>query len=247
MLFEERAKLIIEQLEEKNTVSNKELIKLLNVSEATIRRDLDVLEEEGILNRVHGGAVLKKIEVKEDTAEEKFASRIKEKKQIAKIASILVEEKDFIFLDAGTTTFELIPYLQDKNITVVTNGLMHLEELMKYNINSYLIGGYIKKSTKALVGSIALNNLKAVNFSKAFIGINGIDSKYGFTTPDVEEANIKIKAIENSLKAYILADESKFGKVYFSKIAELDQGTIITNDRSKVSDEIKKKAKILGV
>lgn len=246
MLFEERAKLIINQLEEKSTVSNKELIKLLNVSEATIRRDLDVLEEEGILNRVHGGAILKKIEVKEDTMEEKFVLNLKEKKQIAKIASIVVEEKDFIFLDAGTTTFELIPYLKDKNITVVTNGLMHLEELMKYNINSYLIGGHIKKSTKALVGSIALNNLKTVNFSKAFIGANGIDSKYGLTTPDIEEASIKSKAIENSLKAYILVDGSKFGKVYFSKIAELNQGTIITNDISKISDEIKKKAKILG-
>ncbi|WP_100065317.1 DeoR/GlpR family DNA-binding transcription regulator [Miniphocaeibacter massiliensis] len=246
MLYEKRKKLILEILEEKNSVTTIELVEKLKVSEATIRRDLSNLEKEGNIYRVHGGAVLKDIELEEENIEEKSVLNIHEKRKIAKKAASLVKDKEFIYLDAGTTTYEMIPFLKDKDITVVTNGLTHIEELLKYKIESYLIGGRVKSTTRALVGSIALNNLKVVNFSRAFIGVNGIDIKFGYTTPDIEEAVLKSKAIENSIKAYILADYSKFGKVYFSKIAELEKATIITENIKEINENILKRTKIIG-
>ncbi len=246
MLYEERSEIIISLLEQKNTVSTKELIKILKVSEATVRRDLDSLEDEGKISRVHGGAILRKFETEEDNVEKKSISNILEKNQVAKTAASLIKDKEFIYLDAGTTTFAMIPYLKGKDITVVTNGLSHIDELLKNKINSYLIGGHIKESTRALVGSIALNNLESVNFSKVFIGANGVDLKFGFTTPDIEEARLKSKAIENAVEAYILADNSKFGKVYFSKIVGLDSATIITDNIEVVSLDVRKKTKVIG-
>ena len=246
MLIEERNKVILEILEEKGSVTTIELVEKLKVSEATIRRDLSNLEKEEKLYRVHGGAVLKNIEREEEDIEKKSILNISEKKRIAKKAANLVKDKEFIYLDAGTTTYQMIPFLKNKDITVVTNGLTHIEELLRYKIESYLIGGHVKPTTKALVGSIALNNLKVVNFSRAFIGVNGIDTKFGYTTPDIEEAILKSNAIENAIEAYILADYSKFGKVYFSKIAELERATIITDSIEGINKNILKKTKIIG-
>lgn len=246
MLYEERSKIIIKNLEEKTAITTRELTKLLNISEATVRRDLDNLEKEGKIARVHGGAVLKKFEVEEATTEEKFVSNIIGKQIIGKIAANLVEDTDVIYLDAGTTTFEMIPFLKNRDVTVVTNGIMHIEKLIEYEIKCYLIGGYIKKSTKALIGAMAINNLKSINFSKAFIGANGVDIKSGYTTPDVEEAILKSKALDNSLKSYILADKSKFGRVYFSKIADLNRATIISDSTKELNKDIFKKTQIIG-
>ena len=166
------------------------------------------------------------------------------KKKIAKLAAQFISDGDYIYLDAGTTTYEIIDYIKGKDIKVVTNGIIHLEKLIANDIETYLIGGRIKKSTLAIVGVKALRDLSEFRFDKAFIGINGINEN-GYSTHDIEEALIKKQAIDNSNKAFILADSSKFDIVYFANVAKLEEATIIT-DKKEVNKNIIKHTKIIN-
>ena len=107
---------------------------------------------------------------------------------------------------------------------------MHVDALASANITTYLIGGRIKTNTKAIVGSVAQENLKKYRFDKCFLGMNGIDIKFGFTTPDPEEAVLKKLAIESAEESFVLADQSKFKETFFAKVAEIEQAGIITTN-----------------
>jgi DeoR family transcriptional regulator, fructose operon transcriptional repressor len=159
---------------------------------------------------------------------EKSSKNVQEKRLIAKYAASLIEEGDSVYIDAGTTPFEMIPFLPS-DIVVVTNGLMHVEALLNRNIKTFLLGGYVKPTTKALVGRSAIESLKNFRFDKCFMGVNGIHPDYGFTTPDPEEATVKQLAITLTRDAYVVADESKFSEVTFARIADLKDAMIITN------------------
>jgi len=199
-------------------------------SESTIRRDLSQLEKEKKLRRVHGGAALLHQKREELSILEKSTKNIQEKRMIAQYAASFVQDGDCIYLDAGTTTLEMIPYLDAKDIVVVTNGITHLEALLEKDIPTYLLGGFIKKKTKALIGRGALNSLEHYSFDKCFIGVNGIHLEYGYTTPDPEEAMVKSLALKLSRQAYVLADHSKMNESTFAKIADLQDATIITDE-----------------
>lgn len=247
MLFQERIKKIMKLIEEKETISTIELVKSLNISEATARRDLVYLEKEKKIKRIYGGATInriEKIEKEEISIDSKKDVEIKAKNKIAKIAAKFINDGDCIYLDAGTTTHQLIEYIKNKKIKVVTNGLMHIEKLMKYNIETCIVGGKIKKKTKAIIGARAMEDLADFSFDKAFMGANGIDES-GYMTFDTEEALLKRKAIRQSKKAYILVDSTKFGISYFSKIAKLEEATIITN-RKDINKKILEKTKVIN-
>ena len=123
----------------------------------------------------------------------------------------------------------MIKYLKDKNIVVVTNGLSHVEALIENNISCFVLGGKVKQKTKAVVGYEAISILNRYRFDKCFMGSNGVHSVHGFTTPDPEEAMIKESAIKASNNIFVLADESKFGEVSFTRFAQIEEATIITN------------------
>jgi DeoR family transcriptional regulator, fructose operon transcriptional repressor len=230
MLTPERHRKIIEVLGEKSVVTIQELVEATASSESTIRRDLSQLQREKKLKRVHGGASLTHQKSEELSVFEKSERNALEKEKIARYACDLVETGDCIYLDAGTTTLRMIPHLKNKEITVVTNAISHLEALSENEIKTYLIGGLVKSKTKALVGSSAIKSLSAYRFDKVFLGINGIHIEAGFTTPDPEEAAVKSLAISLSQKAFILADHTKFHETSFSKAAELSEAIIITDD-----------------
>ncbi|MDQ0233508.1 DeoR/GlpR family DNA-binding transcription regulator [Metabacillus malikii] len=230
MLISERHRLIIDLLNEKEHVKIQELVELTNTSESTLRRDLDQLEKENVLKRVHGGAALLQRKRTEQSVIEKATQNLVEKKKVAKYAAEFIRDDECIYLDAGTTTYQMIHYLNQKNLVVVTNGVDHLEALLEKDITTYLIGGYVKKVTKALIGRSAYDSIQQYRFDKCFIGTNAIHQELGFTTPDPEEAHIKEKAISLSRESYILADHTKFGEVSFAKFADLDQARIITTE-----------------
>lgn len=233
MLTEERYQYILDQLTQHGLVKSQELIKEMNCSESTLRRDLDALEEKGMLVRVHGGAKrLYEIE-REIPITEKTSKNIQEKKEIAEYASSLVQDGDTIFLDAGTTTLYMIPFLKQKKIRIVTNAVQHAHLLADQENEVVLIGGVLKNTTKAVIGAVGCAQLSQYNFNKAFLGINGVDLEYGFTTPDPEEAAIKQQAIKNSAKVFILTDNSKFNTVTFVKVEDIDGATILTNSLNK--------------
>jgi DeoR family transcriptional regulator, fructose operon transcriptional repressor len=229
MLTPERQRLILQKVKEKSVVKIQELVELTGTSESTIRRDLTQLEQEKYLKRVHGGAAKLQGKLQEPSMIEKSSKNLQEKQRIAKLASSLIEEGDSIYLDAGSTTFEMIPFLSNKGIVVVTNGFMHVNSLLEKGIQTYMIGGYAKPKTKALIGRGALESLEQYHFDKCFLGVNGIHLEFGYTTPDQEEALIKQKAMRMSRESFVLADSSKFSEVSFAKIANIDELTIITD------------------
>ncbi|MBD1381328.1 DeoR/GlpR family DNA-binding transcription regulator [Metabacillus arenae] len=233
MLTPERHKLIVDLVKEKNVVKIQELVEVTNSSESTIRRDLTLLEDEKQVKRIHGGAAKLKGKLIEPDLIEKSAANLLAKKLIAKHAASLIENGDSIFLDAGTTTLQMVPYLTNaENIVVVTNSISLIQPLIEKNIKTFLIGGYIKPRTAAMVGRGAIEGIKNYRFDKAFLGANGIHHELGYTTPDPDEANIKRFAVSLSREPFILADSSKLGEVSFSNIADLEEAVIITDEEN---------------
>ncbi|WP_456271086.1 DeoR/GlpR family DNA-binding transcription regulator [Bacillus sp. AK031] len=233
MLTPERQQIILSLVKEKGVVKLQELIEETNASESTIRRDLIQLEDEKKLKRVHGGASLLQGKRSEPSMTEKSFKNLHDKISIAKAAASFIEDGDSIFLDAGTTTQQMISFLDQKDLTVVTNGITLIEPLLEKGITTYLLGGAVKGSTRALIGRAAYVTLKTYRFDKCFIGTNGVDLDYGYTTPDPEEALIKQTALELSQEGFILADHSKIGEVSFSKIADIEEATLVTNKTSE--------------
>lgn len=244
MLTEERHNLILQLLKEKGVVKLNELVEVTNTSESTIRRDLTFLENINMLKRIHGGATLAKGRLLEQSYAEKEVQSVNEKRLIAKYAASLIKDGDCIYLDAGTSTFEMIQFIDKKNIIVVTNGIKHINALVEQNIKSYILGGKVKGTTKAVAGIDALKSMEKFRFDKCFLGINGVHLEHGYSTPDAEEAMIKENAIIQSRERYILADESKFGEVSFAKVADLEKAIIITNLKVEDYDSYSKKTKV---
>ncbi len=234
MLNQERHEAILKILNEKGAVSVTELTDTLNVSESTVRRDLLLLSNSGKLKKVHGGATLNKKQFifNEDTVSDKQEKNIDEKRRIAKCAAEQITDSDFVYLDAGTTTLFMIDFLPEKlNASFVTNGINHAKLLSKRGFKVCILGGQLKHSTEAIIGLAAANNIQNYNFTKAFIGANGITEAQGFSTPDSEEAFVKAAAINRSFVSYILADSSKFGKVSSISFATVDRACIITDSK----------------
>ena len=249
MISEKRQTLILQELAQKDFLTLQELIDRTGCSASTIRRDLSKLQKIGKLQRVHGGATLNQNRVVEPGLSEKLTKNLREKQEIAKQAAQEIQDKECIFLDAGSSTFEMIQYIDAKDIIVVTNGMTHVEELLKHGIKTLMIGGQVKATTMATVGANALETLRRYCFDRAFIGMNGIDLKYGLTTPDEQEALIKETAMKLSNEKYILVDQSKFNQVYFARVPLLDSTILITSQKAlknKVTDAYKTQFYFLG-
>ncbi|NMO94600.1 DeoR/GlpR family DNA-binding transcription regulator [Paenibacillus lemnae] len=246
MLTEERYRLIIERLQMRGVVKLQELVELLGASESTVRRDLVDLEEQGLLRRIHGGASLPGEKAQEPGLEEKTLKNVQEKNRIARLAAEQVQDGENIYLDAGTTTLAMIPFIQARHVTVVTNGLSHIEALVSKQINSYLLGGKMKIRTRAVIGSIALQNMDNFRFDRCFLGSNGVDAEMGYTTPDPEEALVKRRAHQLSSVSYVLADSSKFGEVAFAKLLDLHEAVLITESLTELwLEQLSSKTKII--
>ena len=246
MLKSERKKLILEELSKYKIVSLEKLVGLLDTSESTVRRDLDELESENKLRRVHGGAELPHSLQEEETIQEKSVKNLQEKKLIAQKAASLIKEKDVIFVDAGSTTAFLIKELERKDITVVTNSIHHAAQLVDKQIPTVIIGGGVKMTTDASIGGVALNQINQLHFDRAFIGMNGVDEGY-YTTPDMEEGAVKRAILENAKQTYVLADSSKIGQSCFAKVAPIKRAIVITSKGHKLLSAIKEKTEVIEV
>ncbi|MFD1362470.1 DeoR/GlpR family DNA-binding transcription regulator [Lentibacillus salinarum] len=229
MLTEERHQLILDLLKQDHIVKSQHLIDVIGCSESTIRRDLDQLEEAGELIRIHGGAKRAYQLDAEQTASEKSFKNVQAKDMIGQKAAGCIDQDDVIYIDAGTTTYAMLPYLTHQSITVVTNGIQHASLLADQGIETFLTGGKIKQATKAMIGSQSLHDLSNYRFDKAFLGMNGIDLAFGCTTPDPEEAALKQMAHKQAAVTLLLADQSKWDKVNFAKVCDLEDFTIITD------------------
>lgn len=234
MLSEERFRTILEILKQRKTASVTELADALNTSESTIRRDITALADMGKLKKIYGGAaaITKNFISDEPDVNTKALQNVEQKEQIARYASNLINNDDFIFIDAGTTTLRLIDFIPTTKAVFVTNGIVHAKKLAAKGFKVYIIGGEIKAQTEAITGSAAVSSIRKYNFTKCFLGTNGVSIENGFTTPDIEEALVKQSALENSYVSFVLADSSKFDTVSSVTFAKLEQACIIT-DKAK--------------
>lgn len=231
MLAEDRCKKILDILDSMGSVTVQQLMDELDTSESTIRRDLVAMDKKGYLTKVHGGAIVNNTNI--HTQDEKVINRLKqnrnEKEQIARYAASLIVDNDFVYIDAGTTTAVMIDYITAKNVVFVTNSLTNAKRISDRGYTVYILGGEFKSTTEAIVGDEAVVTLDKYNFTKGFWGANGITVKNGFTTPEIKEAMVKKKSMENSKEKYILADDSKFSQVSSIKFADFEDAVIITN------------------
>ena len=235
MLTEERLQGIERIVKEKGSASIPELMERMGISESTARRDLTLLDKQGRLQKVRGGAMIISdvYSTKEDTVLQKKDRNLEEKVEIAKYAASLIEPNDFVYLDAGTTTELMIEYITSRQAVFVTNAITHAKKLAQKGCTVYILGGEFKTVTEAIVGEEAVSSVEKYNFTKGFWGANGISMQRGFSTPELKEALVKKRSMENCRECYILADDSKFNQISSVTFAPFESAKVITTGLTK--------------
>ncbi|MBQ6597674.1 MAG: DeoR/GlpR transcriptional regulator [Lentisphaeria bacterium] len=224
-----------------------ELSNELQVSEATVRRDLETLEKQGVIRRVYGGAELLRKRHTEPLYEEKASLHALEKARIAEAAVKFIQEGDTIFLDGGSTVLEMarrLPSLRD--LTVVTNSLMAAAELMEKNFHLILVGGAFRSLSRTLVGPLTSKILESLTISKAFLGTIGLEAERGISTTDPNEAYTKELVMKRSDKVFLLADSSKFGVSSFVFSGDAGDIDVLVTD-SALSQAAQKQLKTKNI
>jgi DeoR family fructose operon transcriptional repressor len=244
MLTEERFARIIALVDRKGSATVAEMMREIEASESTIRRDLETLDKTGQLIKVRGGAISKKgsYSTRDDEVVLREQRNVDAKESIAKYAASLIESHDFVYIDAGTTTEKMLKYINNHEAVYVTNAVSHAMKLASIGCTVFILGGEFKYATEAIVGEEAIASLSKYNFTKGFFGTNGITVKNGFTTPEIKEALIKRQAMASCKQCYVLADHSKFGEISSVSFGGVDEATIITD---KTDDNLKRTYKNL--
>lgn len=231
----QRRQKIREYLEDQGIAQSATLGELLGVSEATVRRDLEWLEREGVVERTHGGAMLSQRLPTEPAYARSALAHPEEKRHIGRAAAELVEPGDTIFLNSGTTTTQLVRALRERpalgGLTVVTNSLSAALEAREGGWEAILLGGSFRPISNSVVGRFAVETLRHIYAAKAFLGVDGISLKFGCTTPISGEAEVARQMIEHTRDAVVIvADHSKWGVVSNFPVASLDEIDVLVTD-----------------
>lgn len=247
-LAAERQDKILQLIRAERVARVDELGSELNVSAATIRRDLVDLEKRGKLRRVHGGAVAVEGRLDEPPIfDDKASVAAGEKRAIAAEAFNLIQPGETIYLDGGTTTLELVRLIRDmQGITVVTNSLRAAVELGGSGPRLILIGGELRRRSQTLVGPLTRGTLNELHVDKAFMGTMGLTVAEGLTTTDPAEAFTKEVVMRQAREVILLVDSHKIGKVSFARSGDVRQLDRILTDAG-VSEEFERKIQELGI
>jgi DeoR family fructose operon transcriptional repressor len=239
MYAEERHQLIVKRARTDGRVDVATLAAQFDVTTETVRRDLTALERQGLLRRVHGGAIPVERLGFEPGLASRDAAQAGEKERIAKAALSELPADGVVLLDAGTTTARLAEILPtDRELTVLTNALPVATTLsMRPHLTVHLVGGRLRSRTLAAVDDWALRQLADVYVDVAFIGTNGISPERGLTTPDPGEAAVKRAMIAAARRTVVLADHTKVGVDHFARFGTLDQVDVLITD-SGVDEEL---------
>jgi len=253
MLAATRRGKIKEILMKKKSVKVSELCEMFQVSDETIRRDLEELEKEGLIERNYGGGVLKKNVIVPPLLF-RMEENIEEKEKIANKALDEIKEGMSIFLDAGSTTYQVaraINFKGIKNITVITNGLNIAAELASNTDISLLVtGGNLKNVNYSLVGPDTVEYVRRYNVDTAFLAAAGVSAEKGFTTSDIFEAEVKRSMLGSAKTAIVVVDSSKFGKdamVSFCNIKDVDKVITSGDQNLDVIEDLKSHVNIVLV
>ncbi|HEY5729010.1 MAG TPA: DeoR/GlpR family DNA-binding transcription regulator [Anaerolineales bacterium] len=211
-----------------------DLCNLLETSEATVRRDLEWLEQKGIIERTHGGAILSQRMVFEQEYQQRAQHNPEEKKRIGEFAASIIEEGDIVFINSGTTATQVLQHIRSNlRISIFTNNVSAAMELVEPGFHYYMIGGEFQPRSNSLAGGFALENLGQVYANKTILGVDGISMKHGCTVPTKPEAEVVRQMIERTKgQVIVVADHSKWGVVSNFQIAAIDEiDTLITDEK----------------
>jgi DeoR/GlpR family transcriptional regulator of sugar metabolism len=239
---------ILDMIREDGHAKVQDLSRIFDVTEVTIRQDLEALEKEGYVQREYGGAFLKDVGSFAKTGKLFHQVHLEEKQSIAIKAANLIEEGDSIILDSGSTTTEIAKQLINfQELTIITNALniaLILGE--NHGINLIVTGGEFKAPTLSLTGAMAANAFKEIHVNKLFLATAGISDDFKLTYPSLNDLIVKNAMIHAADKVYLVADSSKIGVSAFASLGSISLvDTIITDDQ--ISDDSLEKLKSEGV
>ncbi|AKQ46553.1 transcriptional regulator [Rufibacter radiotolerans] len=229
----ERHQHILNKLQQKGQVQVLDLCEELSVSSVTIRKDLKLLEDKGLLFRTHGGATQNNPYTIDRPVNEKETMQTGEKKLIGTAAARLVQPNDSILIASGTTVMALAKSIQpQESLMVITSALNVALELLRHpEVEVLQLGGLLRKSSSSVTGPYAESVLADFSCSKLFLGVDGIDIEFGLTTTNVMEARLNRQMINISQKTIVLADSSKFGRRGFGRICGFEDIDEIITDK----------------
>jgi DeoR family transcriptional regulator, fructose operon transcriptional repressor len=233
--IQQRREAILTATYQDGHVSVKQIAADLGVSEATIRRDLHGLAAEGLLELTHGGATV--VKTNGYSFLSKSRRNLEAKRVIAQLACEMIPDGEQLFLDSGTTCFEMAALLRSKKrLSVVVNSVRTAQELNTPGINVLLLGGQYRPDRMDAVGPIAFEVLERLRGYRAFLGTDGLSMDFGLTSVDIDSAHIFTLAARNARESILLADSSKFDRPSLYKITDFSCISTVVTDR-KPSDE----------
>lgn len=221
MLIDERRQHILELIQHQGRALVSDLSEQLNISQITIRKDLDYLQSKGVIQRSHGGALrVQSSALIDPTLQEKQKHNFREKERIAAAATKMVEEGQCVILDSGTTTTAVAERLKRfKQLTVITNAVNIAAELAGTDFEVILVGGTLRKNSFSLVGPLAEDNLEEMHADILFLGVDGFDLEVGITTPNFLESRVNRAMVKAARQVVAVCDSSKFSRRSLSRIA----------------------------
>lgn len=228
---------IVRLLEEKGKVNINQLAESFGVTKVTIRSDIDSLETRGLLLRTHGGAVLPENHQLVRRINHTLHERRKEKEGIARVARTLIEPGSTVLIDSGSTTAILAHHLKDMRLTVITNSVLVLQELVGSETVELLIcGGALRKPDMALIGEIARSFYEQLNADIVFLGANGYSVEKGISCANLIEAQTKKHMIKSAQKVCLLADSSKQNRLALAHVCDWEDIDILVTDSLGAAD-----------
>lgn len=257
LLAEQRRSLILDEVRRRGGVRVNELTRKLGVSDMTVRRDLDALARQGVLEKVHGGAVpVVEASTHEPGFEAKSGLELTAKEDIARAAAELVAPGSAIALSGGTTTFALAHQLVDvPDLTVVTNSVrvadvFHAAQRTtgpRQGAATVVLTGGVRTPSDSLVGPVADQAIAALHFDVLFLGVHGISVEAGLSTPNLAEAETNRRLVQSARRVVVVADHTKWGVVGLSSFAALEQVDTLVTDaglesgaRAEVSEHLRR-------
>ena len=241
MLNEERRREILELLRNDGRVLVRDLSKRFRTSLITIRKDLEYLHHQGMLERTHGGALpIRTGALQDQTLRQKERLHRREKMRIAAAALRMVRPGQVIILDSGTTTTAIARGCRHlRSLTVITNATNIAAELADSNVEVILTGGSLRKSSFSLVGPLAEESLRKLSADMLFLAVDGFDVGYGLSTPNQQEARVNRAMSESARRTIVVCDSSKFGKRSLSLIMDVSAVHETITDRGIPKQDLK--------
>jgi DeoR family transcriptional regulator, fructose operon transcriptional repressor len=246
MNFPLRKQKILENIDQSGLIDVKEMAKILDTSEITIRRDLAILAEQGLLMRTHGGAMKVSLSQIPVSFAQKSAVNAERKDEICRLAASQIQTGDVVFLDCGSTVFRICPFIRNMDIKVVTNSLPIINELMGSQVSLNFAGGEMGFERQASHGKMAVEHFGRYRADKAFVGIDGISIQNGLSASSEKEAEITLALAQHAREVFFLCDSSKLEKDRYLPFAPIDFVENLITD-SSVSEEVLEKYQAVGI